>query len=369
MSKNKTSKPKVSIVVPAHNVEEFLDKCLDSLTNQTLREIEIICVNDHSEDGTAKILEKWQKKDARVRVLKSEERGPSAARNLGIQHVRSEYLMFCDSDDWFEPTMCEEMLEVIDKNEAGMAICDINFIYQVHKERRLFDEDYCSLRYLELKEFSGEMMSQINVLPMNKIFRMSLIRKYNIRFPVGRFYEDAYFSFAYLCVCKNIYFLDKRLYNYVRRAKSTMTTTWSKDNTQDMSIDHVYVIIEFYNFLKENSLFEEYAEPFWERFRDYVILAIKLSKSKASKKQIQKLVYDFIKSHMEDFAKADTGARSAIIEKVPRLKRTNLPTIKRSVLKRFPTFETQVYNAERLEMLVKKNDQLLKELGELAQSH
>lgn len=369
MSKNKSKKPIVSIIVPAHNVEDFLDKCLDALTNQTLKDIEIICVNDHSEDNTAEILERWQKKDERIVVLECKERGLSAARNYGMERVRSEYLMFCDSDDWFEPTMCEEMLRAIDDSGAGMAICDINFIYQVHKERRLFDEDYCSLRYLGLNEFSSEMMSQINVLAMNKIYRMSIIKQYNLRFPVGRLYEDAYFGFAYMCVCKNIFFLDKRLYNYVRRAKSIMTTTWAKDNTEDKSIDHVYVIIQLYEFLKENNLFDQYAEPFWERFRDYELLALKLGKTKAAKQRTQKLVYDFVKTHAEDFAKAGAGAKSVIADKVPKLRQTNLPTLKRRVLKFIPTFELQVYNAERLELIIQKNDKLLRELGELAQSH
>ena len=108
---------KISIIVPVYNVEKYLKECLDSLINQTLEDIEIICINDGSTDNSLAILEEYQKKDSRIKVFSQKNQGVSAARNLGIEKATGEYLTFLDSDDRLELNTCEILYkETIAKN-------------------------------------------------------------------------------------------------------------------------------------------------------------------------------------------------------------------------------------------------------------
>ena len=108
---------KVSIIVPVYNVEEYLPQCLDSLVNQTLQDIEIICINDGSTDSSGKILDNYAQKDNRIKVITKENEGQGVARNLAMDHANGEYIMFCDPDDWFELSACEDAYNQISKND------------------------------------------------------------------------------------------------------------------------------------------------------------------------------------------------------------------------------------------------------------
>ena len=99
--------PRISIVVPVYNAEKYLRHCLDSLINQTMQDIEIICVNDGSKDNSLAILEDYVKRDKRIVLLNQSNRGVSVARNNALKHVRGEYYMFVDSDDWIDDNACE----------------------------------------------------------------------------------------------------------------------------------------------------------------------------------------------------------------------------------------------------------------------
>lgn len=356
---------RISIIVPAHNVEKYLDKCMISLLEQTYKDIELIIVNDHSEDRTYDMLKKWQKKDKRIKLFDSTERGVSAARNFGLDHATGEFIMFCDSDDYYEPTTCEDMISTIQSTNADIAISELKYVYQTHQEKRLDDELYSSLQYSGVKRTSEIEIPEINVFPVNKIFRKENIDLYNIRFPIGRYYEDAYFSFAYLYSCNTVAFLHKRLYNYIRREGSTMSITWSVKDAKDTSIDHVYVIIELYKFLKKNNLLDQHLQSFWLLFFLYESRALVDCKSKNSRRQILQLVQDFLAQHKDDFNRANNSIKSRIIYLVPRLRWTNLSTLKRLLLHFLPTYRMQIQNMEDLTMLVKSNRVLLNQLNQI----
>lgn len=369
MTTAKTEKPIVSILVPTRNLEDLIRKCLDSLVNQTCENIEILCIDDHSEDGTREIIEEYIEKDSRVRLLDSPAKGLSAARNFGMKKMRGKYMMLCDGDDYYEPTTCEKMLNGIEESGADMAICEVNMIYQACREQRFYDEGYCNLKYDGLQEINSTLIEQTNVLPWNKIYRKSIIDKYNLEFPDGRFYEDAYFGYAYLCVSKTIYFVRERLYNYLRRPGSAMARTWDMNDSWDVAIDHLYIIIALYDFLKEQKIFEKWAEFYWGRFQAYERLAIKFGKTKESKRAAQKLAANFIKEHWADFALANVDARGAIINMTPGLSENKTTTVKKIVLKLLPTYDLQIQNMRRLEALTEKNRLLIQRLNKLLEQN
>ena len=113
--------PKVSIIVPVYNVEKYLEKCLDSLVNQSLHDIEIICVNDGSKDDSLDILEKYAKKDSRIKIINKQNQGLSAARNDGLKVAAGEYVGYVDSDDWVDLNFYEKLYESAKKYNAEIA--------------------------------------------------------------------------------------------------------------------------------------------------------------------------------------------------------------------------------------------------------
>ncbi len=123
------NKPKVSIIVPVYNVENYLNRCLDSLINQSFDDIEIICINDGSTDRSLEILKDYEKKDNRVKIINKENSGVSNCRNKGIKVSNGEYIVFVDSDDWIDIDTYEIMMDNIIKYNADIAVSNINYVY------------------------------------------------------------------------------------------------------------------------------------------------------------------------------------------------------------------------------------------------
>ena len=114
--------PVVSVIVPVCNAEAFLDKCLECLTGQTLRDLEVLCIDDGSKDGSAALLETWSRKDGRIRVLSfPENRGPSAARNAGLDAAKGDFIGFVDSDDFVDPDFFEKLCGAALREGADVA--------------------------------------------------------------------------------------------------------------------------------------------------------------------------------------------------------------------------------------------------------
>ena len=118
----------ISIIVPVYNVEQYLSRCVDSLVNQTYHNIEIILVDDGSPDRSGEICDEYAKKDKRVKVIHQSNGGLSDARNTALDIAKGDYLMFVDSDDWIEPTMYEEMLSFMEKEQLDLVECGINLV-------------------------------------------------------------------------------------------------------------------------------------------------------------------------------------------------------------------------------------------------
>lgn len=116
---------KVSIIVPVYNVEKFLEKCLDSLVNQTLHDIEIICINDGSTDKSLEILKSFANKDKRITVIDKQNEGPSVARNVGLEKAQGEYIGFVDSDDWVDLDFYEKLYNSAINNGADISTASI----------------------------------------------------------------------------------------------------------------------------------------------------------------------------------------------------------------------------------------------------
>ena len=214
-------KPLVSVIVPVYKVEPYLERCLDSLADQTLKEIEIIVIDDGSPDRCGEICDAYAAKDARFRVVHQENCGLSAARNVGIELAQADYLMFVDSDDWVHPDYCRLPYEAAVEHGAELVMFQYRRIEKEKERLWLPDEPEGiksqddGIRIL----FQGAGMVAWNKLYHNRLFR-------EIRFPEGRFFEDNAVAHRIVYSAQKIFFLRCPLYYYVIREGSI---TRSKD--------------------------------------------------------------------------------------------------------------------------------------------
>jgi len=202
----------ISVIVPVYNVENYLIKCLESLVYQTLKDIELICVNDGSTDGSLAILEDYQKKFSQVKVYTKSNGGLSDARNYGLKHAVGEYIAFVDSDDYVSLNMFEILYEAIKQEEADLCIAQIKEVYPTY-EKELVDhnETYPLLGHPTV---------------WNKLYKHEWIKKYQIEFPVGLWYEDNVFTYKYLLNHPKIVYVNDFLYYYRKdRVGSIMSLT------------------------------------------------------------------------------------------------------------------------------------------------
>ena len=237
--------PLLSIIVPIYNVEQYIDKCIQSILNQTYQNLEIILVDDGATDRSGSIADSYAAKDKRVKVFHKENGGLSDARNYGLDHVTGDYILFVDSDDFIENTMCERLLTVANSSNADMVSCNY-YIYRgdddisihtmsVQDDTRTFT-GMDMLRYYLLKTEPFDL----NVV-WNKLFKSELFNgRVLVRFPKGRVQEDNFTIFRLFLNANTIVTVNEPLYYYVQRAGSIMAN-FSRRFMTDTVESHIYM--------------------------------------------------------------------------------------------------------------------------------
>lgn len=222
---------RISVIVPVYNRETTVKRCIDSLLHQTYKNIEIVCVNDGSTDSSLNILYDYQKKDRRVKIINNEKNmGIAYSRNVGLSSASGEYIMWCDSDDWFEKNMCEKMLTSLKKHNVDLAECSakIEFEGDISQFRQYLNKEEFSVARQGKFEINPETCTSIKCVLWNKIFKKSIIDKYGIKFPPINTHEDSCFIFLYLALSKNVYKFKDRLYHYSVYLGSTIDYEYNK---------------------------------------------------------------------------------------------------------------------------------------------
>lgn len=250
----------VSIIVPVYNVEEYLDECMTSLVNQSLKEIEIICVNDGSTDNSLKILEEYAEKDSRIKIFTIENSGLSQARNFGIKHAKGEYIGFVDSDDYINETMFEKLYISCKQNDLDISMCQISLFDDETGEVNN-DLDYYNLkvfRKLDKEVFNSddttEFTCNIVVNVYNKLYRKSLLEDNSIIFPPNLIFEDELFFMKSYLLAQRISIVNEFLYYYRLNRKGSITYLEKENNYVDM----VYIYKKEREIFKELNKYEEY---------------------------------------------------------------------------------------------------------------
>lgn len=213
----------ISVIVPVYQSEGYLRRCLDSLVGQSMGDVEIICVDDGSTDGGPAILSGYAARDPRIRVVRQANAGLSAARNAGLAVARGDFVLFCDSDDWVEPTWCEELYgAVAARPDVDLAVSRAFIDGDCTKRQRRSLERNQRLRFSGVRPSGVGLFPRIDHSAWTKICRRSMLERCAIRFPVGEFCEDWSFFYSCLAASRNVAFLDRPLYHYVQRAGSIL---------------------------------------------------------------------------------------------------------------------------------------------------
>jgi glycosyltransferase involved in cell wall biosynthesis len=203
--------PKITIIIPVYNTEKYLHECLDSVVNQTLRDIEIVCIDDGSTDYSPEILDEYAKKDSRLIVIHQQNAGQNLARNVGIKLVSSKYIQFIDSDDFIDTTLCEKTFNIAEQEHADMTF----FLFEQSPKTffiHLFEKNikYNNTNYLY------KNILVYNAFPWNRLWKTSFIQDHQLTFPRAKIcaHEDNVFNFQSMIFEPNITILPERLYWY-----------------------------------------------------------------------------------------------------------------------------------------------------------
>lgn len=268
--------PKVSIIVPVYNVEKFLDRCLNSLINQTLKEIEIICINDGSVDNSLQILEKFAKQDDRITILNQKNSGQSTARNRGIDKASGIYLGFVDSDDWVDLNYFEKLYTSAEKYNCDMAVSGIIRLNKWNKKFHLkFEEE-------KVADNTDEKFEICDVPELsyvwNKIYKRESFMSKNLRFEEGIFFEDVIMTPKILYSLGKLVTVPDTYYYYWRNPNSTVTKRTDKVNN-----DSIYAHNKAMEFIKEHNIDISSHEPITKRYKFFGITILKI-RQKGNKK-------------------------------------------------------------------------------------
>lgn len=214
--------PKVSVIVPVHNTAKYIEDCVESITNQTLKDIEIILVENASTDNSLEICNSLSQGNIRIKVIHSDIGDPSLARNIGIEASAGEYLGFIDSDDTVAPEMYEELLELIEKESLDIVFCDFMKKYDYRSDRYVFENTgkitLTSPSELLKLNFKDKIPQSICTM----LCRKSVFD--NIRFPVGRYYEDTATTWKLILEAAKVGHIARPYYHYYRHSGSIVHT-------------------------------------------------------------------------------------------------------------------------------------------------
>lgn len=236
---------KVSVIVPVYNVEEYIEKCLQSLVNQTLEDIEIIVVNDGSPDNSQKIIDKYVKKyPKKVKSFIKENGGQGSARNYGLLKSSGEYISYVDSDDYVEKNMLEDMYVLAKKDNSDIVICGNNVISMDNEI--LKSESAIIYNNKDLDILFGKMAV------WNKIYKRELLLKNNIEFRSKVWYEDIDFTIKLLFDDVKVSFIDKPLYDYLLRPGSTMN-----NSNINRNLELIQAFDEMISYFKKKSIYND----------------------------------------------------------------------------------------------------------------
>ena len=279
---------KVSVIVHVYNVEKYLEKCLNSIANQTLKEIEILIINDGTKDNSQEIIDKYTKKYKNIKSFIKENTGLSDTRNYGISKAKGKYIAFVDSDDYIDTTMYEKLYKKAISNNYDIVVCDLYYDYgnKLIQSSSNVKNDTTNIK---------EVMINIYPTAWNKIYKKELLE--NIKFKKGVWFEDVEFIYRLLPSVKNIGVVSEPLYYYVQRQGQI---TSKVDKRVYNCIDNLNGIVKYY---KDNQYYEEYYYELEYIYVRYIYATFLKTATKYEYKEYLRAIDEAIKNVKKNFPK------------------------------------------------------------------
>lgn len=284
----------ISVVIPVYNTAAYLEQCLDSVVGQTFADIEIICVDDGSTDESPEILSRYVAKDKRFRVITQSNAGPGAARNAGLAQAIGQYVIFLDSDDWFESGFLVQMFQCIQKTKADLVICRaVEFDTEDGKDKPsawMLKEMYLSKDYFRPEEVADHLFQFTYGWPWDKLYRIDFIRSKQLFFPELQNSEDVVFVFQSLALARSIAILDETL---VHHRVNRMT---SVSNSRGLKLEAPYqAVILLQEVLEQYSIYQTFERSFLNWAMEFLIWNVaSIREQKIQKIYFQKLKQEWL---------------------------------------------------------------------------
>lgn len=256
--------PKVSVIIPIYNASEFLEECINSILQQSLKEIEVICVDDGSSDNSLEILKKYAQNDCRVKILSQSNQGAGAARNNGMSNARGEYLSFLDSDDFFDVDMLKDAYEAAHNSNADVCVFDADLFNHSTKEFKKCTWAFRRQYFPKEQPFSplspdvkDNIFRMFNGWPWDKLFRREFVQRIHLQYQNLRTTNDMFFVFIGIARAKRIITVDKVLAHQRIEVKTSLS------RTRDKSWDCFYTaLLAMQKELKRIGIYKELERAF-----------------------------------------------------------------------------------------------------------
>lgn len=274
----------ISVIIPVYNIQQHLRECLDSVLGQSYPHLQVICVDDGSTDESPAILAQYAQKDNRVQVIRQQNAGPGAARNTGLEAATGEYVIFLDSDDWFEPDFLEKMVDTAQREGADVAICRA-VEFDTNSGRELPSEWMMKKQYLPGKlafapqEMADHLFQFTYGMPWDKFYRRELLTTSGIRYPALKNSEDLAFVYPTLLAAKRIAVVDEVLIHH--RINRMASVSNSRCGQPEAPYEAFQIVKEY---LEQHQLMDTYRRSFLNWAMEFLVWHI----SNMSQRDIQK---------------------------------------------------------------------------------
>lgn len=237
----------ISVVVPVYNVERYLNKCINTILEQTFTNFELILVDDGSKDDSGNICDEIKEKYSRIKVIHTENAGLSAARNIGIETSEGKYITFIDSDDYIHPRMLEILYSIIIENKADISLCNHQLVYDDKAiSGASINNNITVYNSVESIKKIVEKGEESMIVSCSKLYKQSLFS--DIRFPLGKYHEDEFVTYKILHKCTKVVATDAKLYYYFQRANSITRRVYNVKRLEKLE-----ALEEAIKFFKDNN--------------------------------------------------------------------------------------------------------------------
>lgn len=241
----------VSIIIPVYNVEEYIEECLESILAQTYKDIELLIVDDGSTDNSLELIREYENKFKKIRIFTQQNKGVSEARNLALNYVSGEFVLYIDPDDFLEPVMIEKMVNKAQKYNSDITICGYYLYYSKDNvNNKIFTYGINESKNLSSLEVIDMMLNyKLQGQLWNKLFKKDILINNNFKFEPGRYIQDIFPVFKAVLKSNNIIFVDEPLYYYRQRMSSTVNKKSKK-----LAEDYFHAMYSIMNYIKEENV-------------------------------------------------------------------------------------------------------------------